>query len=170
VYWAFRADADAPARRAGERLVLIDPLDVKSVGRRAYQYIPGQRRVKLSPDLAYDTPAPMAGGSATMDDALVFLGALDRYDFRLVGKKEKFIMYNNFKMNDRGGCDDKAILTRNFPNPDCVRWELHRVWVVEAKLKSGFRHIYQRRMFYWDEDSYSAGVAENYDAAEKRTA
>lgn len=168
VYWAFRADANVPARKAGEKLVLVDPLDVKNVGRRAYQYIPGQRRVKLSPDLAYDTPAPMAGGSATMDDAIGFAGALDRYDFKLVGKKEKFIMYNNFKMNDRAGCDDAKILaTKNFPNPDCVRWELHRVWAVEAKLKPGFRHVYPRRMLYWDEDGYALGMAENYDAANK---
>ena len=67
---------------------------------------PGQRRVKLAPDLAYDTPAPMAGGSATMDDAIAFLGALDRFDFKLVGKKEKFIMYNNFKLNDHANCSD----------------------------------------------------------------
>lgn len=168
VYWAFRADADVPARKAGEKLVIIDPLDIKNAPRRAYQYIPGQRRVKLAPDLVYDTPAPMAGGSATMDDAIAFSGALDRYDFKLVGKKEKFIMYNNFKMNDRAGCNDAKILsTKNFPNPDCVRWELHRVWAVEAKLKPGFRHIYPRRMLYWDEDGYSAGVGENYDAANK---
>lgn len=168
VYWQFRNDADSPARKAGEKLVLIDPLDLKGVGRRAYQYIPGQRRVKLSPDLAYDTPSPLSGGSATMDDASGFLGALDRYDFKLVGKKEKYIMYNNFKLADRTSCsDDKFLSTKNFPNPDCVRWELHRVWVVEATLKPGFRHVYHRRLFYWDEDGYASGLAENYDAANK---
>jgi hypothetical protein len=168
VYSQIRIDSDAPSRKAGEKLVIIDPLDSVGVGRRAYQYIPGQRRVKLAPDLAYDTPAPMAGGSATMDDAIAFLGALDRFEFKLVGKKEKFIMYNNFKLNDHANCSDQKILsTKNFPNPDCVRWELHRVWVVEAKLKPGFRHIYSRRMMYWDEDGFSAGVGENYDAANK---
>ena len=168
VYWAFRADADAPTRKVGEKLVIVDPLDVKNLGRRAYQYIPGQRRVKLSPDLAYDTPSPSGGGSATMDDALAFSGALDRYDFKLVGKKEKLIMANNFKIYDRAGCDDaRVVSTRNFPNPDCIRWELRRVWAVEAKLKPGLRHVYPRRMFYWDEDGYALGLAENYDAANK---
>lgn len=167
VYWAFRADADAPTRKVGEKLVIVDPLDVKNIGRRVYQYIPGQRRVKLSPDLAYDMPAPMAGGAATTDDAIVFSGALDRYDFKLVGKKEKLIMANNFKLYDHTGCDDAKVMTKNFPNPDCIRWELRRVWTVEAKLKPGFRHVYARRMFYWDEDGYATGLAENYDAANK---
>ena len=116
VYSQIRIDSDAPSRRSGEKLVIVDPLDFVGVGRRAYQYIPGQRRVKLAPDLAYDTPSPMGGGSATMDDAIAFLGALDRYEFKLVGKKEKFIMYNNYKMNDRAGCSDTKILsTKNFP-------------------------------------------------------
>ncbi|CAB3735944.1 DUF1329 domain-containing protein [Paraburkholderia rhynchosiae] len=167
IYWAFRDDTDAPSSRNGEKLVLIDPLDVLDVGRRAYQYFPGLRRVKLAPSLAYDTPSPAAGGAATMDDSSVFLGALDRYDWKLVGKKEKYIMYNNFKLTDHTSCDDKKLLTKDFANPDCVRWELHRVWVVEGKLKPGYRHIYARRMFYWDEDSFGAGLSENYDAAGK---
>ena len=118
VYSQIRIDSDAPSRKAGEKLVIIDPLDSVGVGRRAYQYIPGQRRVKLAPDLAYDTPAPMAGGSATMDDAIAFLGALDRFEFKLVGKKEKFIMYNNFKLNDHANCSDRRSCRRRiFPTP-----------------------------------------------------
>ena len=166
LYWAFRMNTESPARRAGERLVLLDPLDVLNVGRRAYQYIPGQRRVKLAPDLAYDTPSPSGGGAATMDDASVFLGAVDRYEWKLVGKKEKLIMYNNFKLTDRT-CPDAKLLTKNFANPDCVRWELHRVWVVEGKLKPGLRHVYPRRVFYWDEDAPAVGLSENYDGANK---
>ena len=167
IYWEVRVDSEAPARRNGEKLVLIDPLDVLGVGRRAFQYIPGQRRVKLAPDLAYDTPSPNAGGSATMDDAKVFLGAVDRYDWTLKGKKEKYIMYNNFKATEHTTCTDAVINTKNFANPDCVRWELHRVWVVHGKLKPGLRHIYPTRDFFWDEDSYAAGLSENYDASGK---
>ena len=167
IYWSVRVDSQTPPRRHGEKLVLLDPVDILGVGRRAYQYIPGQRRVKLAPDLAYDTPSPNAGGSATMDDAKVFLGAVDRYDWTLKGKKEKFIMYNNFKLTDHTSCSAKQIHTVNFANPDCVRWELHRVWVVNGKLKQGLRHIYPTRNFYWDEDSYAAGLAENNDASGK---
>ena len=167
-FWTFRQDTTAPARQAGSKLALLDNLDQIDKGRRAYQYIPGQRRVKLAPNLAYDTPTPNSGGANTMDDAKVFLGALDRYDFKLVGKKEKYIMYNNFDLANHKACSpDKIYNFKNFPNPECVRWELHRVWVVEATLKPGFRHIYQKRTFFWDEDVPGAGAAENYDAAGK---
>jgi Protein of unknown function (DUF1329) len=165
LFWQLRLDYLGPARQVGEKLVLLDPLDPITVGRRAYSYIPGQRRVKLAPDLAYDTPTPVGGGGSTMDDGAVFIGALDRYDWKLVGKKEKFIPYNNFAVTDPAVCPFDKYLTRNFPNPDCVRWELHRVWAIHATLRKGFRHIYPVRDFFWDEDAPGIGVAENYDAA-----
>ena len=167
IYWSVRVDANAPARRNGEKLVLLDPLDALTVGRRAFQYIPGQRRVKLAPDLAYDTPAPTGGGIITMDDAKVFLGGLDRYDWKLLGKKEKYIIANNFRLADQTTCDDNKVMIKNFLNPDCVRWELHRVWAIEGKLKAGLRHIYQRRIFYWDEDNFAGGSSDEYDASGK---
>lgn len=100
-----------------------------------------------------------------MDEAQGFQGAQDRYSFKLVGKKEIFIPYNNFRTFDASLCPAKVVLTKNHYNPDCLRWELHRVWVVEAELKPGFRHIYPRRTLYFDEDVPGAGVTENYDAA-----
>lgn len=168
IFWKIVQNDLAPARKVGGKLVVLDSLDMIDVGRRVYQYIPGQRRVKLAPNLAYDTPSPNSGGASTMDDAKGFLGALDRYDFKLVGKKEKYIMYNNFNMTNHKGCSSQKIVEhKNFPNPDCVRWELHRVWVVEANLKAGFRHVYQKRVFYWDEDAPGTGAGEAYDAGGK---
>lgn len=167
-YWKNLSTDLGPARKVGGKLVLIDSLDMVDVGRRVYQYIPGQRRVKLAPNLAYDTPSPNSGGASTMDDAKLFLGALDRYDFKLIGKKEKFIPYNNFSLTNSKGCSiEKVVKSTSFPNPDCVRWELHRVWVVEANLKAGFRHVYPKRVFYFDEDAPGAGVGEAYDAGGK---
>ena len=165
IYWAYESTMNAPARRVGEKLLILDPVDTLNVGRRIWQYIPGQRRVKLAPDLSYDTSSPYGGGAITMDESKGFMGALDRFDWKLVGKREKFIVYNTFKSNDYTRCPAEVLYTKNFPNPDCVRWELHRVWVVEGKLKAGFRHIYQRRVFFWDEDAYSGGSAEGYDAS-----
>ena len=165
-YYKVRVADQAPARQAGGGTILVDPLDYTTGGRRAWQYIPGQRRVKLAPDLAYDTPSPYSGGSNTMDDQDVFLGAMDRFDFKLVGKKEKYIPYNNFALSDFKTCPNKVVYAnKNFPLPSCVRWELHRVWVVEATLKPQLRHIYKRRMFYFDEDATATGLAENYDAS-----
>ena len=145
-------------------MLLSDALDQLDGGRRVYLYLPGQRWTKLAADLAYDTPNPFAGGTGTLADAQGFIGAMDRFDFKLIGKKEKFIYYNNFALNDHVACSsEKVHSTKNFPNPDCIRWELHRVWVVQGTLNPGARHTYSKRMFYWDEDGYGAGQAISYD-------
>jgi Protein of unknown function (DUF1329) len=168
IYFRYLGKDEEPARAAGGQLLLIDPVDQLGLGRRAYVYATGRRWVKLAADLNYDTPTPYGGGIATMDDSRVFLGALDRFDFELLGKKEKFIYYDNYSLtNERSCTTEKIVSTKGFPNPDCVRWELHRVWVVKATLKPGAKHLYHKRMFYWDEDGFLAGHGENYDAKEK---
>lgn len=164
-YEKIRLDYWGPARKAGEKLVIHDGVDMVDVGRRAWSYLPGQRRVKLSPDVAYDTPSPTGGTAATTDDSAVFYGALDRYDFKLVGKKEMYIPYNAYKARDHKVCSPETFNTVNHLNPDCMRWELHRVWVVEATVKEGKRHLYPRRTLYWDEDLPGVGIADNYDAS-----
>lgn len=164
-YWWLRFDAKAPARRISENTIIIDPLDPRAPGRRAWTYVPGQRRVKLAPDLAYDTPSPASGGASTMDEQRLFLGALDRYDFKLIGKKEVLLQYNEYKMTDYRVCPNEVSHTKNFANPDCSRWEKHRAWVVEAKIKPGIRHSLPRRVLYFDEDTWAAGIADSWDAA-----
>lgn len=166
-YWLVRCDTDAPAREAGQKLIVIDHLDSVNVGRRAWQYIPGQRRVKLSPVLAYDTPNPQSGGSSLMDDVWLFNGAQDRFDFKLVGKREMLIPYNTYKAYDPKVCPASKMLTKNFMDPNCVRFELHRVWEVDATLKPQFRHAYGKRKFYFDEDMTGAGWSDNYDMSGK---
>jgi hypothetical protein len=162
-FWYIKIDYVGPARRAGEGLLVWDHVNPLEQPRKAWQYLPGQRRVKLAPDIAYDTPNPGVAGSLTYDDAFVFNGAMDRFDFKLVGKKEMFIPYNNYKANYNPG--GKAnVTTKHHFNPDLVRWELHRVWVVEATLKPGKRHVYSKRVFYIDEDSWVAHLSDQYDA------
>ncbi len=168
MYFRYIGTDEAPARLAGGKFMFHDPFDQIGVGRRAYLYVAGRRWTKLAANLAYDTPTPYGAGTATMDDSAVFMGALDRFDFTLEGKKEKFIVYNNYSFMDRNACStEKLTSTKNFPNPDCVRWELHRVWVVKAKLKPEFSHVYHQRTFYWDEDSFLFGGSEGYDAKGK---
>ena len=161
-YYLARLEVSGPARRSGEKIMSSQTV---GGGQRIYQYLPGQRRVKLAPDLAYDTPSPQTGGLATMDQERLFFGKLDRYDFKLIGKEEKFINYNNFKGNDYKNCPEEKFFTKHFPNPECTRWELHRVWHVEATLKPGFRHILPKRDFYFDEDMTFAGTVDNYDSS-----
>ncbi len=161
VYFRFRISYDAPARRAGEGMMLIDPYDYVRYGRRGWQYLPGQRRVRLAPDLAYDTPNPATSGAQTFDDALLFNGKMDRSDFALLGKREMYVPYNTYRAVY--GATAEQLLRRWFVSPDVLRWELHRVWVVEAKLKPGKRHVYSRRVFYLDEDSWAAILSDQYD-------
>lgn len=166
IYMVIRNDWSEPARKAGERTLIQDSIDMVNVGRRAWSYFPGQRRVRLAPDLSYDTPGPAAGGAAIIDETSVFFGPLDRFDFKLLGKKEIFIPYNAYRMTNQKTCPEaEALATRNHVNPECMRWELHRVWVVEATVKDGKRHIYPRRLFYWDEDLTGVGIGVGFDAS-----
>ena len=41
------------------------------------------------------------------------------------------------------------------------------MWVVEATLKPGASHIYKRRTFYIDEDSWAIVVTDKYDARDQ---
>jgi len=161
-YYRLKVLYSGPARRAGEALLVIEPLDPVERGRRAWQYLPGQRRVKLAPDISYDTPNPDTNGATTYDDVFVFNGRMDRYDFKLVGKKEMYVPYNVYKLMYHS--KSEQLFTPNHLNPDFLRWELHRVWVIEATLKPNARHIYPRRVFYLDEDSWVALASDEYDA------
>ena len=160
-FWLVKLDYIGPARRNGEGLLIWDTLAPLKQGRRAWQYLPGQRRVKLAPDIAYDTPNPGTAGASTYDDASLFNGAMDRFDFKLIGKKEMYVPYSEYKLTYAKPTTD--ITKPNHINPDFVRWELHRVWVVEATLKADKRHIYSKRVFYIDEDTWAALASDEYD-------
>ena len=161
-YWRLKLQYTAPARRAGEALLLVDPLDIGTKDRRAWAYLPGQRRVKVAPDLSHDTPNPGTAGATTFDDTFIFNGSMERFDFKLVGKKEMLVPYNAYAAVYQAKQDD--LFKPNHLNPDLVRWEMHRVWVVEATLKEGKRHVYSKRTFYLDEDSWAALASDEYDA------
>lgn len=164
-YEKIRIDFTDPARKAGEKLIILDPVDMVNSGRKAYSYLPGQRRVKLAPDISYDTPSPTGGGAGNVDEAAVWYGSLDRYNFKLIGKKEMYIPYNAYRIRDASECPSKiSMKTKNHLNPDCMRWELHRVWMVEATLKEGKRNAYTKRTLYWDEDLPGVGMSDNYDS------
>jgi hypothetical protein len=161
-YWLNKLLYVGPARRNGEALLIIDSVNPLKQPRRAWQYLPGQRRVRLAPDLAYDTPNPGAAGAGTYDDVSVFNGALDRFEWKLVGKKEMYVPYSSYRLTYHKPAAD--ITKPNHVNPDLVRWELHRVWQVEGTLKADKRHIYGKRVFYIDEDSWMALASDQYDA------
>ncbi|OAI94840.1 MULTISPECIES: DUF1329 domain-containing protein [Pseudomonas] len=154
-----------PARSVGDATMYYDTIDMNAMPRRAYAYSASTRRVRLSPDIAYDTPIASQGGVTTYDDAELYSGKLDRFDWKLVGKRELYIPYNIYDLSFKVHSDQA--LTPNHVNPDAVRWELHRVWVVEGTLKPGLRHVYSKRVYYFDEDWSGAGVSDEYDGAGK---
>lgn len=157
-------DYAAPARLIGNTNLFWYFMDTADHDQQSWEYNPGQRRVRVAPDLAYDTPNPGYSGAVTMDDSALFYGRIDRWDAKLVGKKEMYIPYNDYKQQYETPAS--KILTPHFINPDYVRWELHRVWVIELKLKPGARHIYSRKTLYADEDG-GGGVMDAYDQSGK---
>ncbi|OUS40150.1 outer membrane lipoprotein-sorting protein [Oleispira antarctica] len=154
----------APARLAGGAVLLHETIDQVEEARQAWGYNAGQRRVRRAPNLAYDTPIAAADGLRYADDTDMFNGAPDRYNWKLIGKKEIYIPYNNYELSSNN-LTYKQILKPGHINPDYTRYEKHRVWVVEANLKEGARHVYQKRRFFIDEDTWSIAVADQYDSA-----
>lgn len=158
----FLQSVTSPARLAGLILLVYEYANQIAQPRKAWTYNPGQRRVRLAPNIAYDNPGTAADGLRTNDDFLMFNGATDRYDWKLIGKKELYVPYNSYKLVGNT-LKYKDILMPGHVNPEHARYELHRVWVVDATLKSGTSHVYKRRVFYIDEDSWAIVVADKYD-------
>ena len=157
-YWFRNLTTTGPPFRAGEKTLAIYP-DGKST--QAWQYLVGQRRVRRAPTIAYDTPSFITSGFSFSDENSLFIGNLDRYDWKLVGKKEMFVPYNTQRFHLTKV--DQALGPRHL-NPDHMRWELHRVWVVEATLAPGKRHVMPKRRFYLDEDTWQVLLSDGWDA------
>ncbi len=152
----------APARLEGDVLLVHENIDQISDPRAAWVYNAGQRRVRRAPSVAYDGPGTASDGLRTADDLDMFNGAPDRYDWELVGKQELYIPYNSYQLRN-GDLDYSDIIKPGHMNPQHTRYELHRVWVVESTLKEGARHIYARRTFYIDEDTWQMSIIDSYD-------
>jgi hypothetical protein len=151
-----------PPRLAGTITLVHETMDQVKEPRRAWQYNPGQRRLRRAPNVGYDNPGTGADGLRTNDQTDTFNGATDRYTSKLVGKKEMYVPYNDYRLGS-----DKLhygeILHAGHINQDLPRYELHRVWIVEANLKPNTSHIYKRRVFYLDEDSWQIVAVDIYD-------
>jgi hypothetical protein len=152
----------APARVAGTITLVHETMDQIKETRRAWLYNPGQRRLRRAPNVAYDNPGNASDGLRTNDQLDIFNGAMDRYDWKIVGKKEMIVPYNSYKVHsDQYKYTD--ICKAGHIDQDLTRYELHRVWVVEANQRQGTRHIYKKRVNYIDEDSWTILGADLYD-------
>ena len=151
----------APAYMEGESELVLAKMNPLSDPPRGWEYLLGERRVRLAPQLQYDTPVDQTGGLVNWDEAQMFNGALDRYDCQLVGKKELFVGYNN---NYAWTKPTPTMFGQKFVDPSIMRWELHRVWQVEMTLAPGKRNVDFRRTAYVDEDSWGMLACDVYDA------
>jgi len=157
----------APPRRAGEILLVHEPGADYTAGRGrdAWQYLTGQRRVRKAPSVSFDTPNPATAGMSTYDDSYMYNGSPERFDWKLIGKQEMLVPYNNnVFVFEKPALD---LLDDHFFKPEYIRWEKHRVWIVEATLKQGSRHIYGKRRYYIDEDTWSGLAGELWDGQGK---
>lgn len=154
---------EAPASLLGTIYLVHEVVDVTKGERQAWIYNAGQRRVRRAPDLAYDNNEDGSEGMRTTDQYAGFIGAFDRYDWKLVGKKEIYIPYNTYKLAEKNKVKYADLVQKGTINADFMRYELHRTWVVEATLKPGKGHVYARRTFYLDEDSWAVTHEDVYD-------
>lgn len=150
----------APAFRAGESLLLHDTIDFAR-GRTIWQYLAGQRRVRQAPNVAFDTPDAVASGTNFADESFGGIGSPERFDWKLAGKREMYVPYNTNRLFLHS---DEASMDAHHLKPENLRWELHRVWVLEATLKEGKRHAVPKRVYYLDEDTWGSLLYDGWDA------
>lgn len=160
-YEFFRILNSGPPIRAGEAIVGREHLDSDKT--QSWVYLTGQRRVRKLPNACCDTPTPAVAGVMSFDEIGVFLtgASIKRFDWKIIGKKEMLIPYNT---NRSHLVKDAELVGEHHLNPDHVRWELHRVWVVESNLKAGERHQAPRSRYYVDEDTWIAPLGDRWDA------
>lgn len=152
----------SPSRLTGNVLLVHETVDQVTQPRLAWNYNSGQRRVRRAPQVSYDAPSTTGDSLVTIDQTDMYNGAPDRYNWKLLGKKEIYIPYNSYKLAD-ATAKYSDIVKKNHINQDFTRYELHRVWKVEATLKEGSRHLYGKRTMYIDEDSWQIALVDHYD-------
>ncbi len=158
----YRNKVVAPSKLAGSALVVQETIDQVLAIRKAWRFNRGERRVRRLPSLAYDALQPDTSGMAIADQVDTYNGAPNRYEWTLIGKQEMLVPYNSYAVHQKGIPYD-TILQEKTLNPQLLRYELHRVWVVEADLRKGHSHIYGKRRFYLDEDSWQILAVDLYD-------
>ena len=158
----FLQTVKAPAKKAGSVILILGVTHNDEGKRRIWSYNPGQRRVRRAPQVQYDNPKTGGDGLATSDQLGMYNGNIDRYKWKLVGKQEMYIPYNSYGLHN-GDLTIDQIIQKGHINQDYARYELHRVWHVEGVLREGTSHIYKKRVYFMDEDSWQIAVMDHYD-------
>lgn len=147
-----------PADKAGGGVLILQYKDDRPDD--TWLYLPSLRRVRRAPTLDHGA---QIDGESTMDEmGAFFRGRVNDWDWKLLGKKELYVPANNYEMWTVGTPDNEECLPGDL-NPESLRYELRRVWVVEATAREDTDHPYSRRVIHADEDSWYAMVGDNYD-------
>jgi hypothetical protein len=154
----YLSETVAPPRNAGQFILAWEHPGARS----AWIYSPALRRIRRAPTVAYDNPYEGTDGNQFYDQVDMINGKLDRFTWKLIGKKEMIIPYNSAKINDHK-LKYKDICKPGHVDQDLARYELHRVWIVEANNKPEVRHTFKKKVLYFDEDSYVPSLIDNYD-------
>lgn len=154
----------APARSAGNVVLVHETINVSQGARKAWVYSPGTRRVRRAPNIAYDNPLTNSDGLDTTDNFGGFNGATDRYDWSYVGRQETYMPNNNYRFAQRDLQYKDILIPGGHMNMDHLRYELLRAHVFEANVRPGTRHLYPRRQFWMEEDSWFILQNTAYDA------
>ena len=164
-YLRLTVETGWPAARAGEKTLSLYPLRLDRGDSLAWIYIPGQRRVRLAPEVRYDTVLSSFGGLLFADESGGGLtGRMDKFDMKLIGRREMIVPYNAYRFAQAPPAEGAL---KQHHNPDVLRFELHRVWVVEGTLKAGERHADSKKVWLLDEDSWAVTTYWSYDQAGK---
>ena len=163
IIFFYTAKLNSPSRLTGEIGLLHETANQSAHPRIVWKYYTGQRRVRRAPDAGYDTPSSDADGLFVSDQVDGINGAInERFSWELKGKREMYIPYNNYDMN-QSDIKYSDLIAKGHVNPKWTRWELHRVWVIEGTLREGSRHVYGRRVLFSDEDSWQVSIHDMYD-------
>ena len=124
-------------------------------------YSPGERRVRRLPEMGHDNTS-LTEGLTLRDQKDMFSGPVAGHEWELLGKREIYAPYNAYRLESkRLGPDD--LMGRYTLNPEHLRYERRRVWVVEARAPEDSAHPFGRRTFYLDEDSWHILLVDVYD-------
>ena len=133
----------------------------------SWQYLPSTRRVRRAPQISYDyILAGKEPGSETDDKTTrkvvvktvdshdMFNGPLDKYKWNILEDREIYIPVTKIYPDD--GADAKYDLKVN----------LKRVLVVQGVLKEGQEHIFGKRKYYIEPDTWQIIMGEAYKKSE----
>jgi len=151
-----------PERDRGSFTASQEPVNFARAKRLAWTYDPGTRRVRQLPTYGFDTPLGGTSGKMTIDQDRLMNGDPSRYEWKLLGKKEMFIPANTYRLHSNK-VKYADLLQKGHANPEYLRYELRRVWVLEGSLKEGYRHLFGKRVLFIDEDNWQASLADYYD-------